>query len=136
MSKTTTFENAKVGDKVWSIKYGFGEVDSIHKFGVPTINVKFENYKNPLDTKSYFTSGIKKNSKYTRDLYWKKVNIPTEPKRKLTKKIVVGDKITFEKYYDEVLPTGKLCLGGKFFNWETLIGKENCKIIIQFKDAE
>lgn len=129
MSKTTTFENAKVGDKVWSIEYGFGNIIARYS---EIIIVFFLSGKEEV----YYTTGVKRSGSPTRSLFWDKVDIPTEPKRKV-KKVVVGEEISFGSYDGYAIPYGILREGtnlGVGFLWQSLIGKK-AKVTIEFEDV-
>lgn len=74
---TTTFETAKVGDKVWSIERGWGEILSLTEGVIYPLAVGFPN-ENPLS----FTLGGKRllTQKY-QTLFWDEVKIdaPAKP---------------------------------------------------------
>ena len=76
----TTFENAKVGDRVWSVEFGWGRVDSVH----PYKEVIFQNnqmYRFNSDGSRFFTL------KVNQTLFWDEIRIvpPERPKRKVVK---------------------------------------------------
>jgi len=83
----TTFENAKVGDKVWSCVYGWGEIKTIITEMKYPISVKFKrsNY-----TISYNWNGIRIPTENC-TLFWDEINMtpPERPKRKV-KKVIQG----------------------------------------------
>ena len=82
------FSKAKVGDKVWSFRWGFGIIEYV-TYGDFPIGVQFDNDKTK-NTATYTTNG-----KYRRDeaqdLFWDEVKfeIPKQPKRKVKKYIAL-----------------------------------------------
>ena len=75
----TTFENAKVGDRVWSVEFGWGRVDSVH----PYKEVIFQNnqmYRFNSDGSRFFML------KVNQTLFWAEIKIdpPERPKRKVS----------------------------------------------------
>jgi hypothetical protein len=95
---STTFENARVGDKVWSVRYGHGVITAIYSEPDPLI-VKFEKY---INSKSYTLLG----NEYPNELqtlFWKEIKfeVPEQPPRmKLINGIEVPD-ISFQPEYAE-----------------------------------
>ena len=80
--RETTFENAKVKDRVWSVEFGWGTVDSVH----PYIEVIFQNnqmYRFNSDGSRFFTL------KVNQTLFWDEIKIvpPERPKRKVLREI-------------------------------------------------
>lgn len=78
---TTTFENAQVGDKVYSLRYGEGKIfSSIDIDAYLPLRIKFELYTGIF---SYHLDGRCTEKDITRDLYWSKPEIiaPEQPKR-------------------------------------------------------
>jgi len=95
---TTTFENAKVGDKVWDYQYGWGEVYCIR------MNIEY-----PLEARFgdlvavYTMDGKQYTSDTTQRLFWDEIKFeaPTQPPRmKLINGIKVPD-ITFNPEYGQ-----------------------------------
>ena len=79
----TTFENAKVGDRVWSPLFGWGKItdkcgDSIDVKPISGIGL-FSFFTNGM----YFANGVQQT------LFWSEVNItaPERPKRKVVKTV-------------------------------------------------
>jgi hypothetical protein len=79
----TTFENARAGDRVWSVEYGWGTVESVSK-GVYPVVVSFDC---GIDV-TYTFSGMPRSSGL-QTLFWDEVKIeaPPRPKRKVVKKV-------------------------------------------------
>jgi hypothetical protein len=80
---STTFEKAQVGDKVWSVRYGYGVVASIYSDPDYPLVVKFERYVN---SKSYTFYG---NEYYheLQTLFWKEIHFEV-PKQSLKTKLI------------------------------------------------
>jgi hypothetical protein len=79
MSTITTFETAKIGDKVYSPTYGWGEIEYIEDlFSRRPIYVRFFNN----DVHSYYTLKGCYCPDLIQSLFWNKVVIkaPTKPK--------------------------------------------------------
>ena len=86
----TTFENAKVGDKVWSPMYGWGVIDDTLS-SVPDgelIRVIFKEGGHTSCACWYERSG-RLSDRAPQSLFWSKVNItaPERPKRKVQKTV-------------------------------------------------
>jgi hypothetical protein len=79
----TTFENARAGDRVWSVGYGWGTVESVSK-GVYPVVVSFDC---GIDV-TYTFSGMPRSSGL-QTLFWDEVKIeaPPRPRRKVMKTI-------------------------------------------------
>lgn len=100
--KTTTFKNAKPGDRVWDILKGWGTITSISAKSDYSIEVMFS-YNNVV---AYTVEGKSFISDINSSLFWAEVKIeaPEEPTRtKLTNGVEVPD-ISFypnsnEEYY-------------------------------------
>ena len=89
------FSNAKVGDKVWSITYGWGE---IIKGGCCTsypLSVKFIN-----DYVRYTFSG-KQYQSQNQSLFWNEFEIPESAYKKPLPKLEVDTKVLVWDDYDE-----------------------------------
>lgn len=74
---TTTFETAKVGDKVWSIEYGWGEIQSLTEMETYPVKVVF-----PMEQpQSYTRRGHRLLTHARRTLFWDEVVIeaPIKP---------------------------------------------------------
>jgi hypothetical protein len=87
---STTFEEAQVGDKVWSVRYGHGVVASIYSDPDYPLVVKFERYVN---SKSYTFYGNEYHHEL-QTLFWKEIKfeVPEQPSRmKLINGIEVPD---------------------------------------------
>lgn len=80
----TTFENAKVGDKVWTVTDDWGEIVEIIETSEYPIIVEFEACQLSFTVKGFYYETEKRQS-----LFWNEIKyeIPTRPKRKSIKKI-------------------------------------------------
>lgn len=86
-SRCTTFENAEVGDKVWSIELGWGKVITRHR---DAITVEFDNGTVGGFLATYKNSGVYNFSGWGKDiakrtLFWdeiKPLEAPYKPVRK------------------------------------------------------
>lgn len=72
---TTTFETAKVGDKVWCMKSGWGKISRIDDRNYP-IAVSFPND----EFKTYTLGGFYDNDDITQSLFWDEIVIEAPPK--------------------------------------------------------
>jgi hypothetical protein len=75
---TTTFENARVGDKVWDFIYGFGEVEHIESKSTFPLKIRFsDNSGYTFTLKGQNLIGI------PQTLFWDKIKFktPTQPPR-------------------------------------------------------
>ena len=84
----TTFENAKVGDRVWDFNLGWGKVIKVLKGDSFPIEVRFYIGEGRSDYESYTINGSELDN-VRRTLFWDEIKfgIPTRPKR-LVKKTV------------------------------------------------
>lgn len=73
------FNNAKVGDKVWSPEYGWGTIFEITDGLTYDIHVNFEKWKKKA---SYTKSGYYSISYVSPSLFWNEVKLPTEEEDK------------------------------------------------------
>ena len=80
----TTFENAKVNDRVYSLQYGWGIIEEINIFNNFQLNVKFDDYY----CGSYNYYGLEYRNIKQRDLYWDRPEIIAPEKPKMTKENV------------------------------------------------
>jgi hypothetical protein len=102
--KTTTFENAKPGDRVWDIRKGWGIIKELNPHSTYPITVNFDLDKNGGAT--YTVKGKSFMSDVNQSLFWNKIKIkaPEQPPRtKLINGVEVPD-ISFypninEEYY-------------------------------------
>ena len=80
----TTFENAKVGDKVYDIRYGEGEIISIKESSEHPVGVGFPNIPYKI---IYKFNGLEYRDHKNRILFWDKPQIiaPPRPKRMVKK---------------------------------------------------
>ena len=87
----TTFENAKVGDRVWSVEFGWGTVKYINnEYQSLFIKVIFDENDEDYGLIQYELHGLKlDHGLYTnrRTLFWDEIKIvpPTRPKRTVVK---------------------------------------------------
>ena len=74
---TTTFETAKVGDRVWCMRSGWGEIRSISSSKSYSLAVYFTNE----EYKTYTTEGLYDEEDLSRTLFWDEVVIeaPAKP---------------------------------------------------------
>lgn len=79
----TTFENAKVGDKVWSVMFGWGKIIGISKDSDYPIRVEFAQ---PNTIGTFMLDGVSFKCE-NRTLFWDEIKItpPERPKRKVKK---------------------------------------------------
>jgi hypothetical protein len=80
---TTTFEEAKVGDRVWDVLWGWGTIEGIKMHEDYPIRVKFDGGRY-----DYFTvGGFIETENNNRSLFWDEVKLeaPERPKRKVKK---------------------------------------------------
>lgn len=85
----TTFENARVGDRLWSSEYGWGKVIEI--LDISHLKVYFDECTSlNQDSAFYSVLGIRNAGNY-RTLFWDEVKFeaPPRPKR-MVKKVVEG----------------------------------------------
>jgi hypothetical protein len=73
------FNNAKVGDKVWSPKYGWGTIFEITDGLTYDIHVNFEKWKKKA---SYTKSGYYSISYVSPSLFWNEIHMPTDEEDK------------------------------------------------------
>lgn len=100
--KTTTFENAKVGDKVWCITSGWGEVRGIDFSKAYPIGVYFTSD----EFKTYTVEGRYTVDDLNQSLFWDEVvfEAPSKPLPKLNvdDKVLVwreGDTFKYKRYF-------------------------------------
>lgn len=97
------FSNAKVGDKVWSVSYGWGEIDYIDKEGgTCPLSVEFDR-----EDITYTLSG-KEQDYENQSLFWNEFEIPESaykkplPKLEVDAKVLVwwdGDDLKYRRYF-------------------------------------
>lgn len=70
------FSNAKIGDRVFSVQFGWGIVEGFHKTidNHELIKVKFSN----RDFEYYFKDGRVNITDVNPTLFWNEVDLPTE----------------------------------------------------------
>lgn len=91
---TKPFAGIKVGDRVWSVVYGWGEVTNIHENYFP-IEVRFDSGGRD----QYLTTGVSEEDQL-QTLFWDEVKItpPPKPKRMCSVKM---DGYTWKLYNGE-----------------------------------
>ena len=67
------FENAKVGDKVWEIRYGWGKIVKVNKKLIYPIEAKFKNIYT-----DYTLGGKGFSGDLNPTLFWNEFEIPEE----------------------------------------------------------
>jgi hypothetical protein len=79
--KTTTFENAKPGDRVWDIRKGWGIIKELNPHSTYPITVNFDLSKNGEFT--YNVNGKSFMSDVNQSLFWNelKIEAPEKPPR-------------------------------------------------------
>lgn len=76
------FSNAKMGDRVWSIVYGWGKITKVDKSKTYGIEVSFILYDDSVMKKIYNFNGREDfNALYT-SLFWNEVKLPTDEEDK------------------------------------------------------
>lgn len=85
---TTTFETAKVGDKVWCIRSGWGEVRSIDSTKAYPIAVYFTSD----EFKTYTVDGLYDEEDLNQTLFWKEVVIDAPKKPRSDSALPVEEK--------------------------------------------
>jgi hypothetical protein len=100
----TTFENARVGDAVWSLEFGWGILKAV-KLNLGRLNVNFDNGE---DETYLFTGQTYTELKQT--LFWDEIPItaPPRPKRLVTKRIEVYVRISKDGNIRFVYDAGKI----------------------------
>lgn len=124
---TTTFETARIGDRVWSVEYGWGVIDSISQSVYP-LRVRFIGYSN-ADMYIYFDlKGLRPNGGKNQTLFWDEVKIDA-PKKPLpvldidTKVIVWnGNTPKTKRYFSHFNSLGEIVC---FINGKTSWTTEN-----------
>ncbi len=76
---TTTFENAKVGDRVWSVTSGWGFIDDIHYRCKYPIHVTFDDDR----FSSFMVDGRNYKDHLNQELFWDEIKfeVPVQPPR-------------------------------------------------------
>lgn len=89
MNNTTTFETAKVGDRVWSIPKGWGEIIEIDNDPDYPLSVRFDSGRSDCFT----IDGRVRTTHSIRSLFWDEVKAPPQPLPKLgvDTKVLVWD---------------------------------------------
>jgi len=99
---TTTFENAKVGDKVWSSVAGWGEIVGVDHESSYGISVELKSYRN-----TFTKTGKSFSTNEYRTLFWAERkwadDTPTQPEAKPDYKL--DDPILVKSYISEAWNT-------------------------------
>jgi hypothetical protein len=91
------FKNAQIGDRVWDVRYGWGEITELNKSCVYSLTAKFINNDDALQHYSYTVEGKATVFHNFPILFWNEFKAPSEayikPLPKLTKdtKVLVWD---------------------------------------------
>ena len=93
----TTFENAKVGDKVYDIRYGEGEIISIKESSEHPVGVGFPNIPYKI---IYKFNGLEYRDHKNRILFWDKPQIIAPPRSKPVEMVKVAPYATLVKRQD------------------------------------
>jgi hypothetical protein len=136
----TTFENAKVGDKGWSIVDGWGEVIRIEKKIVsPTVSQVKEmgvSFARGMET---FSSDGKMHrgrpiEEENRTLFWDEVKIEAPPKpKKMVKKTTIFYKVGWESNnIGTIFPIGN----HTDLYWANLLNKPLMKMTLEWEEKE
>ena len=83
------FKNAKIGDKVWSIKFGWGTIVQITERTGCSIEVDFKDYCRSW----YRTDGRTASENVHPTIFWKQFTIPDEAFKKPLPKLEVDTKV-------------------------------------------
>lgn len=117
---STTFEDAKIGDKAWCMRTGWGEIRDIRQKERYSIAVHFPNE----EYKWYTVDGFYDDDDVTRSLFWDEVTIiaPTKPlpKMKVDTKVIVWDDPNrkSKRHFSHFNDIGEICVfqqGGTSF---------------------
>ena len=116
------FKNAKVGDKVWDLQYGWGtiiELSKTHNYGLVA---NFININNESETCTYTIEGKSAKLHILPTLFWNEFKIPPEafikPQPKLEKdtKVLVwnekgcfNDSTKHKRYFSHFTKDGRIC---------------------------
>lgn len=120
-----TFEDVKVGDRVYSLRFGWGSVSSFCYTGSDTFYVNFDNVSVGNYLRTGFIYGL---LDLNRDLYWDipQVIVPEKPKKKVKKtrwyhaKINESGTLYFVYPYSEFDNKEEALRIGKKFCYETV----------------
>lgn len=79
------FKNAKIGDKVWDIRSGWGKITRINNSTIYRINVQF----NDGDNESFMLDSKQQRNDILPVLFWDEIkfDIPPKPKQLITKTV-------------------------------------------------
>lgn len=119
---STTFETAKIGDRVWCIEEGWGVVDGIDEHTEYPLRVSFPNE----GYKMYTLGGIYGDDYKVQTLFWGEVEfeVPKKPLPSLevdTKVIVWNDNTPkIKRHFSHFNAEGKIeCFHGGMTSWTT-----------------
>lgn len=119
---STTFELARVGDRVWDIRLGWGVVHHINTNNVYPVAVSFPNGDRLL----YTTEGFHDTSHVTQSLFWDEVVIEAPqkplPKLEVDTKVLVwnSNTIKHKRHFSHFSPTGRIvCFYDGMTSWTT-----------------
>lgn len=121
---TTTFETAKVGDRVWCMRSGWGEIRSISSSKSYPLAVYFTNE----EYKTYTTEGLHDEEDLSRTLFWDEVVIkaPVKPMPvfQVDTKVIVWDSSTpkTKRYFSHFSSSGEMmCFIYGMTSWTTTV---------------
>jgi hypothetical protein len=104
---STTFEDAKVGDKVYSVTFGWGEIEQINPSDNYSIHVSFDSINGEIEIftcEGYFYDNV-----HIQSLFWDEIifEVPVKRKTKVINGIEIPDitfKPTLNEYYYTPMP--------------------------------
>lgn len=119
--KTTTFDNARIGDRVWCIRSGWGEVKEICNDDYPLI-VMLENGR----IETYTTGGLYHMEDVHQSLFWDEVKFEAPkkplPSLEVDAKVLVWNGITpkTRRYFSHFSASGEImCFVNGLTSWTT-----------------
>ncbi len=111
------FKDAEVGDRVWHIGYGWGQVVRIDEYSDYPLVCKFA-----IGTYSYTFDGKYHVTEVAPSLFWNEFKIPEEaykkplPKLEVDAKVIVwndGKQDKHNRYFSHFSASGKICCFGE-----------------------
>lgn len=76
------FEKAQKGDKVWSIKYGWGKIYAIYPRNIYPIKVNFETNNKKSILRDFDLDGKESSDAINSSIFWNEFEIPKEAFKK------------------------------------------------------
>ena len=121
---TTTFEDAKVGDRVWDIRSGWGEVRGTNSSVSYPIAVYFQSE----EFKTYTVGGLYDEDDIIQSLFWDEVVIEAPvkplPVLQVDTKVIVWDSSTpkTKRYFSHFSSSGEMmCFIYGMTSWTTTV---------------